>query len=98
MLKVKNGVTPKNLQIACAAINAVAQLSADYNIIITSGTDGVHMEGSKHYTGDALDLRISNIPKDQLQRYIKALKGRLGPDFDVVLESDHIHVEFDPKP
>ena len=97
MLKVKNGVTPKNLQIACAAINAAIQINGDFDVIITSGTDGVHMKGSKHYTHEALDIRISNIPSTQLIPYVRALRGRLGKDFDVVLEDDHIHVEWDKK-
>ena len=25
------------------------------------------------------------------------IETRLGPDYDVVLEHDHIHVEYDPK-
>ena len=98
MLKVKKGVTPKNIQIACAAINAATQIGAGWDVIITSGTDGKHMVGSKHYSGDALDIRSSNIPAGKLSPYVTALRGRLGLDFDVVIESDHIHVEFDPKP
>ena len=90
-------MTPKNLVIAAAAINAATQINAEWDVIITSGTDGVHKKGSKHYVGGALDLRISNIPNGQLSIYVKALKGRLGPDYDVVLESDHIHCEYDPK-
>lgn len=25
------------------------------------------------------------------------MKRRLGPDYDAILEKDHIHVEFDPN-
>jgi len=28
---------------------------------------------------------------------VSMLKSQLGSDYDVVLESDHIHVEYDPK-
>lgn len=69
-----------------------------FDVIITAGVDGVHMKGSKHYTYEALDLRTSNIPPPLVPVYLDKLKTRLGPDYDVVLESDHIHAEFDPKP
>lgn len=97
MLKVKTTVRPHHLFIAAAAINAAIQLDAPFDIVITSGTDSKHMPGSRHYSGDALDLRRSNIPPKWLDRYLTQLRGRLGSDYDVVLEHDHIHVEYDPK-
>ena len=96
MLKVKSGVTPHNLVIAAAATNAAWDLPFD--VVITSGTDGTHKVGSKHYGGDALDFRTSNIPADLLNLYIARVKARLGKHYDVVLEGDHLHIEFDPKP
>ncbi len=98
MLKVKTGVMPKNLVIAAAAINAALILGAPSDVWITSGTDGTHMKGSKHYEGNALDLRRKNMTPDVLAQYLLVLKERLGRDYDVVLERDHIHVEYDPKP
>jgi hypothetical protein len=95
MLKVKTGVRPKNLVIAAAAINAASGLGFD--VWITSGVDGAHKHNSKHYTYDALDIRRFNIPAKLLDTYLTQLRGRLGKDYDVVLESDHIHVEYDPK-
>lgn len=96
VLKVKRGVTPKILVIAAAAINAATLLGAKWDVVITSGNDGKHMKGSKHYSNNALDLRTWNIPNRDLPLFVKALAERLGPDYDVVLEDDHIHVEFDP--
>jgi hypothetical protein len=98
MLKVKNGVKPKNLIIMAAANNAAIDAGLVNDIVITSGIDGVHKIGSKHYTGDALDIRRSNIPPKLLDTYLTRLRGRLGGDYDVILEHDHIHVEYDPKP
>lgn len=95
MLKVKNGVTPKNLIIAAAIANVGWDLPFD--LVITSGTDGKHMKGSKHYTGEALDVRTSNIPKGEVGLVLNRLQTRLGSDYQVLLEADHIHVEFDPK-
>lgn len=73
-------------------------------LVITSGTeghdgDGIHKKGSKHYTGEAFDCRTFNIPGTHQAKMdiYNTIKRVLGKDFDVVLEKDHIHVEFDPK-
>ncbi len=69
----------------------------DFDAIITSGRDGTHGPRSLHYFGRALDLRIRHL-SDGLAKTIRdEIKNALGIDFDVVLESDHIHVEYDPN-
>lgn len=71
----------------------------EQRLVITSAADGVHSKGSLHYPengsegGQALDLRIWNLPDPQ--RTANELQRELGADYDVVLESDHIHVEMD---
>lgn len=66
-------------------------------LIITSLQDSVHSNGSKHYSGNAVDLRIKNIPKPMQVLVFNALKAALPIGFDCILESDHIHIEWDPK-
>lgn len=65
--------------------------------VITSGTDGKHGPNSLHYSGNALDLRTNMLTKEQQDLVLRDLVVALGGQFDVVLESDHLHVEFDPK-
>ena len=69
-------------------------------LVITSGTDGRHMQGSLHYVGKALDLRAS-APwgyTERVRRQIVAhLRKELGDAYDVVLHRTHIHVEHDPS-
>jgi hypothetical protein len=67
---------------------------AEFNteMVITSGKDGVHGNNSLHYQGKAVDLRIWNV----LQSLVGYLQSELGPDFEVILEKDHIHIEYDP--
>ncbi len=96
MIKVKRGVTPKNLVIAAAAANANQGLGFD--IVITSGTDSQHMVGSKHYTGEALDFRSQGVDKDALNLWVERVTERLGQDYQVIREADHVHIEWDPKP
>jgi len=68
-----------------------------YFPVITSAVDGVHSPTSLHYRGLALDFRTRTVPADERQALRDAIAKALGPDFDVVLESDHLHVEWDPK-
>lgn len=98
MIKIKNGVTPRNLYIAAAVAN-VAEL-INIEVIITAGTDGRHMKNSKHYTGDALDIRSKNLVDKK--RFLDLVLIRLGDGYQGFLESErspneHIHIEYDPK-
>lgn len=65
--------------------------------VCTSILDGKHSKDSKHYSGNAFDLRIYIYTKEQVNDFVELLKNELRPDYDVVLEDDHIHVEYDPK-
>ena len=83
-------------------LNLALQIAASYydrkgigDMFVTSLLDGVHSRGSLHYVGYAADLRIWNI--DEVESFTEGLAEELGPEFDVVLESDHIHLEFKPK-
>ncbi|PHQ68463.1 MAG: hypothetical protein COB92_00595 [Robiginitomaculum sp.] len=64
--------------------------------VITSGGDGTHSTNSLHYDGNAVDLRTNNLTQAQTTTVASALSTSLGSDYDVVVESDHIHVEYDP--
>jgi len=68
-----------------------------YELILTEGTGGKHGRSSKHYIGMAVDIRTRHLPLGMSQDITNDLRKRLGTDFDVVLESDHIHLEFDRK-
>ena len=67
----------------------------DYDCVVTSINDSRHMTNSLHYRGYAFDLRIWMIPEEMRESFAAELAAALGPEFDVVLEDDHIHVEAD---
>jgi hypothetical protein len=94
MIYVKRGVTPKNLTIMAAVANAAEEVGVA--LTVTSGTDGKHMTGSKHYIGGALDVRTRGLTPEERRDVMSVVKRRLGKGYDVVLESDHLHVEWDP--
>lgn len=63
-------------------------------LTITSIFDGKHMNGSKHYVGQAFDCRTYDLTEKQLQSIFADLKISLKPVYDVLLEKDHIHIEI----
>ena len=69
------------------------------NAIITSGNDGTHSRTSLHYANAAVDIRMSNVPQNERQQVADQIKNRLGIDFDVILETNplHLHVELQPR-
>lgn len=83
------------------AMNVVADVlySYDVELVVTSVNDGTHMDGSKHYTGDAFDARITDVLQSDWPTVRDDIKAKLGHDFDVVLETKppHVHIEWDPK-
>lgn len=91
---ILDGISP---QIVLAMI--VADQCYGGALVITSVNDSKHMDTSKHYSGEAFDCRTKSagIDQTQAQKIVNAMKERLGADFDVVLEDDHIHLEYDPK-
>jgi len=62
-------------------------------LTITSTYEGSHSESSLHYANLAVDIRGYKNNVDVRRE----LRDKLGMDYDVVLESDHIHIEYDPK-
>ena len=68
-----------------------------FDCVVTAGIDGSHSRGSIHYKALAVDLRARHIPAPEHPKITAKLKERLGDDFDVVFETDHWHLEFDPK-
>ena len=66
-------------------------------LVITSIVDGSHMRGSEHYTGMAFDCRTREMSEVRAREIAHQIGADLGADFDVILETDHLHIEFDPK-
>ena len=78
-------------------------MGPDFSVVVTSGNDGTHLATSLHYKNLALDFRTGHnweaplMSEDEARELCEELKARLGMGFDVVLEKDHVHCEYDPK-
>jgi D-alanyl-D-alanine dipeptidase len=89
-----NGATVEIFQVITAAAQVWRQHGVEC-LTVTSVFDGKHKTGSKHDTGQAIDLRTTSLPDEDAMA--EQLRLALGPDYDVILELDHLHVEYDPK-
>ncbi len=89
------GIRPEILFAVMAAERAYNR--AGHELVVTSCVDGKHGRGSLHDQGCAVDLRTRDVPADVMQAIVAEIREALGADFDVVLEQDHLHVEYDPE-
>ena len=98
-MKVKEGVSLLNLQPQIVFAMQVADgvySEYGYEMVITC----VWREGGKsslHPYGYAFDIRSNNIDNSSVSAVWHKLAQNLGNEFDVVLERDHIHVEWDHR-
>ena len=100
MISLKPGVRVFGLRpellLAIQVAHSVFLDNAERGMRITSIIDGKHSVGSLHYAGLAVDIGITGINPDF--GTIKAgIADALGADYDVILETDHLHIEFQPK-
>lgn len=96
-MRLKRGVRIRGLRTECLAAMCVCAhyvARAGYEFVVTSGSESTeHIRGSLHYSGAAFDFRL--VPK--VSEVVLHIRGALGEDFDVVVEKDHVHVEYQPK-
>jgi len=75
-------------------INNIFQKYRD-EMVITSTYGGNHAPGSLHYAHLAIDLRLP-ARNNNIEPLSTDIRSALGSDYDVILETDHIHIEYDP--
>lgn len=85
-------------------LDSIFQEEMQRDVIITSAMDQVddvqgtyiHGKFSLHPDGAALDLRSYDVPADVQEVITDRLRDELDEGFDVILESNHWHIEYDP--
>ncbi|HWR51224.1 MAG TPA: hypothetical protein VN428_08965 [Bryobacteraceae bacterium] len=89
------GLRPEILLGVVAAERVFEEAGVD--LVVTACVDGKHSAGSLHYAGQAVDLRTRDLAAEARPKLGVRIRECLGEDYDVVLEPDHIHLEFQPK-
>jgi hypothetical protein len=98
-MKLKEGVNLENVSWRMFHAAVIAEAVYDKfgaELVITSANDGKHGDKTLHHKGFALDLRTWNLNGREM-RAAHELQEALGDGYDVVLEKDHIHLEWDPS-
>ena len=99
-MKLKDDVSTRGARpeiLFAIALAAEVFMRAGSEMMITSIADGQHAYRSRHYDGAAFDFRIYHLSRQKIETIISEIKDGLNQDYDVVLEKDHGHVEYDPK-
>lgn len=100
MISLKTGVKMERLQpqiILGLLVASFVYKEFGYDTVITSLSDGIHGLSSLHYSGAAVDLRTRTVATKDISSIVNYIRSALGSDFDVILESDHLHIEYQPK-
>jgi hypothetical protein len=100
MLHVKEDVKLYGLQ--PEALWAIDRVEEVFNhngrhCTITSARGDSHSSHSHHYKGLAVDFRTRHLSETEKQKITRDVIHVLGTDYDVVLESNHLHIEYDPS-
>lgn len=90
-----NGIKPE-IVLAIIIIETIYS-KWDKELVITEATGGKHGRASLHYAGLAIDIRTNYFTNEEKQLVARDLREALGENYDVVVETSHIHVEFQPK-
>lgn len=100
MIKVKRGVKLAGLRgeiLFAILVAAGVYDKRGVDLVVTSANDSKHGRGSLHYALLAVDLRTRTLPVAERPKVRDEIAGALGAEYDVVLEDDHLHIEFQPK-
>jgi len=84
---------------ALGVIDGVFEKYGNEVTTVTATTNGKHSLKSKHWEGNAFDLRIRGVKR--VTEIVEESRDILGKDYDIIYgypnHTDHIHVEHDPK-
>lgn len=101
MFSIKEGVSLQGLKIEMREV--LIQMEHIFNkinkeLVITSGTEGLHSATSLHYYGYALDFRKRHLkPNEQLRVLTHLYAAFENTDYRIIDHPTHYHVEFRGK-
>jgi len=96
--KISISLQPEILDTFLEIQRACDEYGVDF--VVTSGVEGRHKENSKHYEGLAIDVRsrefIDGSKGKECASFCETLRERLDSAYEIIQESNHIHIEYDP--
>ena len=101
-MRIKSGVRFASPEMAMMMATMVVQqvyIELDpgpCRLVVTGAVEG-HKHPSKQVYGGALDFRTRDLDLFVQGEFARICRDRLGDGFDIVLEKDHLHVEYDYK-
>lgn len=111
-MRLKAGVSIQGIhRKICEALGYFNGVYADHNLdgsfVVTSGTEDPpdsedvreahHSASSLHPCGRAVDLRTWGFTKQDLHDIAQTAQDVLGEDYDIIVEIDHLHIEYEGK-
>lgn len=105
MIKSCASIDKCRAEILIAYIKIIQPIYRKYkkDAVITSGSENYKhsVKHSRHYSGDALDLRSKFFTEEQKDLVLDELKRKLGKHFVVILEGrgkpwEHFHIHYAP--
>lgn len=98
-MRLKQGVRVRGVQPEILLGLAMLEREFDalgHELVVTSLLDGTHKRGSLHYEGLAADIRRRDLSAQECELILRDGRRRLGECFELLLESDHFHLELSP--
>lgn len=99
MIRIKPGVKLAGLKLEMQAALDITELiyhQHGQTLVITEAIRP-HDKKSKHSKGLAFDIRTRFFEPEEIQEVHYKLHNLLKHHYDVILERDHIHIEWEPK-
>lgn len=87
----------RELRRKLTVIDNVVARNTGKEAVVTSTYEGFHSPASLHYCNQAIDIRTVGSSFGTIKTVASDLRDHLGRHFDIVVEKDHIHIEYDPK-
>lgn len=99
MVRLKTGVVligNKYIEAISEAVQTVFDRRG-WDVLISSGLEDTHSQTSYHPQGRALDISFWVVPADLRLEVAGQIRALLPTYYDVVVESDHYHIEADAR-
>ena len=96
-MKTKGGVVLAGLnELMGPGLKVAEKIYRNYGpeLVITSGLEGEHSAGSKHYCGKAVDLRTRFFTEKEKEAVYGRLVKELWLFYRIIKHKTHLHIEF----